>query len=423
MIRKYFGIATRQIHVFSREAIKPSSPTASHLKHYNLSSMDQVMFRNYIPIVLFFPNNDYDSPMKSAEKSRKLKHSLSKTLAKYYPFAGRLTCGQYVDCNDKGVEFQEARIKSRLSVILEKDNDVASDLVYPVGLAEGGFDNDSSLMVVKLSHFDCGGIAIAVCLSHRVADAYTLSTFLTYWAAVTRQTSEQVLPHVILSPPNDPVTMQEIPPPKKNWVTRKFVFQNTKIAQLKSMVALFGVQNPTRFEVLAALLYRCAMTAAKSSSGISSPSILLYAMNMRTKMVPQLPKTSVGNFMWHVRIPTTTENGSNLNVLTDQIKKGKMQVGGLKVLDGEELMSMILFAQNNYKMYFCSSLCNFDMYKVDFGWGNPVRVTLSDPLFNNSIIFTDTPSGDGIEAQVSLDEQEMVAFELDKELVAFASLH
>lgn len=50
-------------------------------------------------------------------------------------------------------------------------------------------------------------------------------------------------------------------------------------------------------------------------------------------------------------------------------------------------------------------------------------MTLADPIFNNSFIFMDTPSGDGIEAQVSLDEQEMVTFELDKELVGFASLH
>lgn len=40
------------------------------------------------------------------------------------PFAGRLTSGGYVDCNDDGVEFQEARIESKLFEILEKHKDV-----------------------------------------------------------------------------------------------------------------------------------------------------------------------------------------------------------------------------------------------------------------------------------------------------------
>lgn len=162
MIRKYFGITTRQLHVFSRETIKPSTPTPSHLKRYNLSSLDQLIFRNYIPLIFFFPNNGCDhNPTKIVEKSSQLKYSLSKALAQYYPFAGRLTTGAYVDCNDKGIKFEEARIKSSLSEILKKHNDGDLDLVLPLGLEQlGGFHNDSSLMLVRLSHFDCGGIAI-----------------------------------------------------------------------------------------------------------------------------------------------------------------------------------------------------------------------------------------------------------------------
>ncbi|KAM7503184.1 hypothetical protein LguiB_002088 [Lonicera macranthoides] len=427
MIRKYFGISARRYHVFSRETIKPSIPTPSHLKRYNLSSLDRIMFPNYMPIVFFFPNDGDDSQTKKDKQLSQLKHSLSKTLAQYYPFAGRLTSGGCVNCNDNGVEFQEARIQSKLSEFLEKHKDVVvPDLVFPLGLEQDGFYHDSSLMVVKLNHFDCGGIAIAVCLSHKVADACTFSTFMAYWASVTRQSGEQVSPYFISSPSNDQITQQEIPPRTRNFITRRFVFHNSKITHLKTMASSSGIQNPTQFEVLVALLYKCAMTAAKSSSsGSSSPSVLFCAVNMRSKMVPPLPKTTLGNFVLPLSVPTTTENGSNLNSLIDQIKKGKMQLDGAEVLDGDEAVStMSKFGENNYKVYFCSSLCNFDLYKVDFGWGKPARVVFAGPdQFSSSIYFMETPSGNGIEALVSLDEQDMVTFELDKELLALASLH
>lgn len=422
MIRKFFGMATRQLHVFSREFIKPSSPTPSHLKRYNLSSLDQIMHRNYMPIVLYFPNNACDSAQKIAEKSRQLKRSLSEALVQYYPFAGRLTCRAYIDCNDEGVEFQEARIRFGLSEILKKNDDAGDlDFVFPRGLVWGRFANESSVMVVRFNYFDCGGIAVAVCLSHKMVDGCTFATFLNYWAAVTRNSGEQVLPHFYSSPPNDSEIMQDFLPPKKNWVTRRFVFRNSNIARLKAMVASSDGQTPTRVEFLAALLYKCATAVAKSCSGSFSPSVLVYPVNMRPKMVPQQPKTSAGNFFWQLHLPTTTETNLSLNSLTDRIKKGKMQVKGVKVLDGKEFISPIIeAAENNYKIYFCSSMCNLELYNVNFGWGKPVKVALGETPFNNSFIFTDTPSGDGIEAIVSLDEQEMVKFQVDEEIMALA---
>lgn len=99
--------------------------------------------------------------------------------------------------------------------------------------------------------------------------------------------------------------MQEVVFPKKNWVTRRFVFRNTKLAELKSMVASSGVETPTRVEVLSALLYKCAMSAAKSNStGSFSPSVMFQAMNMRAEMVPPLSE----NFSWKFYMATIRTN-------------------------------------------------------------------------------------------------------------------
>lgn len=102
-----------------------------------------------------------------------------------------------------------------------------------------------------------------------------------YWAAVSRQSGEQVSPHFTSSPPNDSVTLPEYSHEKnKHWVTRRFVFNNSKIARLKTMVAEIGVQNPTQVDVITALLYKCAMAAARENLGLFEPTYLSHLVNI-----------------------------------------------------------------------------------------------------------------------------------------------
>jgi shikimate O-hydroxycinnamoyltransferase len=46
----------------------------------------------------------------------------------------------------------------------------------------------------------------------------------------------------------------------------------------------------------------------------------------------------------------------------------------------------------------------------------------SEDVFSNVVVLMDTRSGDGIEAWVLLDKEDMVVLGQDKELLAFASL-
>jgi len=75
-----------------------------------------------------------------------------------------------------------------------------------------------------------------------------------------------------------------------------------------------------------------------------------------------------------------------------------------------------------------TSWCNFGLYDIDFGWGKPIWVSLvgssgnSKTVFSNLVMLMDTRSGDGIEAWVSLDKEDMVVLGQDKELLAFASM-
>ena len=79
MISKLFRFGRRQLHtIVSRDTIKPSSPTPSQFKTYNLSLLDQFNINAFVPVIALYPSS---SVYQSAhDKTLELKNSLSQTL-------------------------------------------------------------------------------------------------------------------------------------------------------------------------------------------------------------------------------------------------------------------------------------------------------------------------------------------------------
>ena len=72
--------------------------------------------------------------------------------------------------------------------------------------------------------------------------------------------------------------------------------------------------------------------------------------------------------------------------------------------------------QEEFDEYTCSSMYKFRCYDVDFGWGEPVAVTIVNGPYNklfDLLIYRD----DGIEAFVMLNEQDMSVLECDEEFL------
>nr|XP_017234410.1 PREDICTED: deacetylvindoline O-acetyltransferase-like [Daucus carota subsp. sativus] len=369
--------------------------------------------------------------------SNLLQCSLSEALSKYYPFAGRLISASRVDCSDQGVDFFETRIGCKLSEIHEKSlvkGDEYSAHLFPPGSIWGKvIDQDSSLVRVQLNHFDCGGIAIAASVSHRLGDAATVCSFLCYWANLSRhsgdhQKSSHFGPHFAYELQYHDSVKPEVMCPEKYWVTKEIVFLNTKIAKLKAAVQTQDrAERYTRNELLTALLYRCAVAAAAatSESGAHAPSVLFNLVNMRKVMDPPLPTTAVGNIVSTIHIPTTTESETSLNQLVQRMRKAKMQLKGTKNSSGFQLVPPLLnqYMKSNHRVVFITSMCNFPIYQeMDFGWGRPTKVTLVDTPFIDCITLMDTWNGDGIKAVVSLEQKNMEHFVNNPSLLAYASV-
>ncbi|KAI5674940.1 hypothetical protein M9H77_05890 [Catharanthus roseus] len=440
------SITMVETETLSKTLIKPSSPTPQSLSHYNLSYNDQNIYPEYIFAGFFYSNPDGHEISTIREQ---LQNSLSKTLVSYYPFAGKVVKNDYIHCNDDGIEFVDVRIHCRMNDILKPElRSYASELIRPNRSTVGSED---STALVQLSHFDCGGVAVAFGISHKVADAATILSFIKDWAASTcdLSSSHDVSTPVLVSdsifPRQDNIICGQFPA-SPNCVRKRFLFSPEAIERLKSKAIEFGIEKPTRVEVLTAFLCRCATVAGKSAAknnncGQSLPFAVIQAVNLRPLL--ELPKNSVGNLI-SIYFSTIKENDTvNIEqeftkLVIGELRKAKDKLKNLSqeklnyvarmqdfanCLKELDISSFFDMENVDIDAYLFSSWCRFPFYDIDFGLGKPIWVCMFQPHFKNCIILMDYPFGDdyGIEALITLEQEKMPAFENNELLLSFAS--
>lgn len=161
-------------------------------------------------------------------------------------------------------------------------------------------------------------------------------------------------------------------------------------------------------------------------------------------MDPTIPETAVGNLVWPFAVTVEEERHVALHEMVKRMRKGIMEFiekkaekfkeeGGFKVVM-ESLKERVEILKGNNKdkneneegslvIYKCSSWCKFPLLEFDFGWGKPVWSCSVNNLVSNTIALMDTKDGGGVEAFVTLDEDEMGFFEQDQELLQYALLN
>ncbi|XAR50296.1 Vinorine synthase [Bertholletia excelsa] len=421
-----------KVEIISKEMIKPSSPTPPHLKTLTLSFLDQIVPPVYVPLIFFYSSYKSDR----VPRFESLKQSLANTLNRFYPLAGRLRDDAHVDCNDTGAEYAEALVHADLRHVLEDPKDDDLKKLLPVDSYAGGGE---VLLAVQANIFQCGAAAVAVCVSHKVADGSSLVAFVNAWAAETRGSG-----HTAVEPRFD---LASIFPPrgdlcgfrptagmtKEKVVTRRFVFDKVVLGKLKAAAAAAEgsqVTDPTRVEAVSAFIWKqvCSDVEMMEVARISSRKIYAanHAVNLRPRMSPPLTESSIGN-LWRVATAVSPlETPKTYHGLVTQLRTA------IKKMDGEYVKS--LMSGNAYLEYlrrmsepvargeveFCSfsSWCRFPAYQADFGWGTPAWVSTTTMPFKNVVILMNTRCGEGIEAWVSLLEEDMAVFERDSELIS-----
>ncbi|KAK1319176.1 BAHD acyltransferase [Acorus calamus] len=430
------------VQVLKRETIKPSTPTPPHLKFLDLSFLDQYIYNGSINVILFY---SAAHPNGTAEISDRLRSSLSDTLTRFYPLAGRIKkCPSsdkiYVECNDEGVEFTTSRVEHDLDSFLADPPIMQLGQLFPMG-GSSFSSYDRPLLSVQFNEFTPGGgCALGVTMSHKLADGTSFMEFLKAWADVTRGRGVHACPKfesAALFPPRDVLPEIQITPAAQS--TARLLIRARQLETLRDSPAYAQerARTPTRVEAVIALLWRCAMRAAVGEARARRPEGLV-PVNLRPRMRPQLTEDYFGN-LFAVVYPS---GGERVGEEHEQgFLEGRLReaISGLNGATHEELMAAAAVAAERavkaaaeravaiaagaeeVERYMFTSWCRFPFYETDFGWGEPAWVAVPPFDLKNWFVLMSARGGDGVEVWAGLEEAEMEGFAKDLELLALTS--
>ncbi|KAI4389634.1 hypothetical protein MLD38_001840 [Melastoma candidum] len=429
-----------EVCVISKEHIKPSSPTPTPLKTYNLCLLDHLIPAPYAPILLFYAGGI---------DLFRLKQSLSETLTCFYPLAGKIGSEISINCDDGGALFVETRVNCSLSEFLSDPDIAALRELLPCELGPRESYVGTEVTNVQFNLFEDGGAAVGICISHRILDGAGLGSFFREWSAIARGENLEAVPNFSASSvfPGDSLWLRESL--MGFWssmfrtgkgVTKRFLFDSAGIVVLKDLAVASNIEKPSRVEVVSAFIWERLMAASrKLNGGKQRPSVLTHIVNLRKRTRPPMSDDSLGNIIWiagarcrkddpDISVGTLAGNlrrsiqaidSHFINLLKDgdvETVANKLHEVTIRSTSEDDSVDRIGF----------SSWCNFGYYETDFGLGRPIWVSavgMDAEVFMNLVILADTRDRKGVEAWITLAEAEMSLLEQDEEMVRFASLN
>ncbi|KAM3381992.1 acetyl-CoA-benzylalcohol acetyltransferase-like [Capsicum galapagoense] len=426
-----------EIQIQITEMLKPSTPTPNHLRTLKLSMFDQPDASNYVPMLFhYLPSSEQNN---TAEKCDKLKKSLADTLVNFYPLAGRFSRNDLsIHCNDQGAEYVETRVNADLAEFLHQLGpkvELLDHLLPWCNIVPMESTLLLPLLAIQVNIFNCGGLVIGIQISHSISDSYTIATFIKEWARVTQTgtATKDCLPsfgHLpSLFPPRvvplehhqfSSTPAPDIVSPK--IVTRRFVFDASVIANLKDRInSSAPFVKPTRVMAVLSLIWKVLVGISSAKRGHSRDSRLIIPINVRAKSKLPSLEHALGNCTL-IGIPTLEANHKQelqdfVNSVGIALRKTLISIGKASI---DDIASMVIdqsreyvnaFGQKDEKdIYLSSSWCRFPWYEADFGWGKPFWVSSACRSLE-VIILMDTKDGDGIEAWISLKEDDIAELE------------
>ncbi|CAI0443706.1 unnamed protein product [Linum tenue] len=398
-----------------------------------------------------------------------MKASLSQTLDAYYPLAGRYKdAALTVECNDEGVDFGvEACVVGggdMSDALREPDGDRLLALL-PCRPRERHVDSEGKLVLlaVQLNFFGCGGVAIGISMWHGVADACTLACFLRAWATINlgcgSLVGSVVLDCTSIFPPTriDDATPAIESPSNSTPHTKikRFVFQSFQIAALRSGIQSYWQQQqrPTRVQAVSALIWSAVIKIAMDKKKLPPTTIShgdeeelihryhvgMMVVNLRPRMDPPLPEQVMGNLVhvpvfakWpmsyhHEEVEETTEAANELRAqLAEKLREsvGMVRDEEVRKIFGStggysDLFKLFVEEHGKGNLVAFSSWCRFPFYETDFGWGRPTWVGYFN-MMDNLVLLIDGKDGEGIEAWVSLSDEDMYKFQDNHGILQYA---
>ncbi|KAG5001936.1 hypothetical protein AAZX31_08G301200 [Glycine max] len=421
-----------------------------------LSNSDLIGFQGYVPTLYVYKAK----PNYSNNIIERLRNSLSKLLVYYYPVAGRLSLTKSgrmeVDCNAKGVTLIEAETTNTFADYgdFTTPSESTDELVPKIDSTQP--IEETPILVVQLTRFRGGdeGLAVGFGMFHSLTDATGIIHFMNRWAKLAR--GEELNPNEIpfldrtilqlFSSSSQHVDQPEWKPitqaqgvEQKQRSCSLLKLTSSQVERLKKKTndespKELGVRPYSRFEAIAAHIWRCASKARAEYSNSNHPTIVRFSVNIRNRLLtPPIPESYFGNALARTTTPKCYEGDiiSNplsfaaqklreaVNPITGEYIKSQLSVGlGQEQLDHiraffmrqEHGMKTPYIAGEHNNVILLTSLMTMPVYEADFGWGKPMQFGLPRGSLDDRVGILPSPDGDGVVVNVFFQEAILQRF-------------
>jgi shikimate O-hydroxycinnamoyltransferase len=422
----------------SKSLVVPSVRTEDHW--LSLSNLDRVVNPTFSSVILFY-NNVVTSEKSFQHFTGSLKESLAKTLVHFYPLAGRLALGEdgLVDlhCNDEGALFFEASVESDLATIggPKPMPEISGMDVARLGPGPTYIPDQLRTMpplVIMVTRFTCGSIAVAINWHHSVADGSSGCHFVKSWSEMATKNEISVLPNhdrTLLKPRNPPnaslvngystnnveklldrSTVQSDLPTTPATLN-SFQIDKSKVLELKAKVISEDQEHQqfSSVESVSGHLWR-QMTKARAEAGQRDSSTRFFMfVDGRKKL--GLPAGYFGNV-----VCSACAVASEDDILSKPVSYAASLIrAATRSISADYFQSLIDWVEiqgtRPSKSEHVNSLGHdvaatfwtfFPLYEVDFGWGKPnlaARNSPPRPLIDGIAVM---PGSDGPGTMVAL---------------------
>ncbi|GJT23602.1 pelargonidin 3-O-(6-caffeoylglucoside) 5-O-(6-O-malonylglucoside) 4'''-malonyltransferase-like protein [Tanacetum coccineum] len=303
--------------------IKPSTPTPSTLRNYNISFFDELQLDVNVPIILYYSASQSDNDVNIYNH---FESSLSKALTIFYPLAGRyIRDNLLIDCSDQGALYVQAKAIFKLTEFLGLAWELKLSMqnkLLACEIHEAG-DTHNPLFAVKVTSFECGGFAISMCFSHKFADMSTICTFIDTWATISQEIDNTLELHkhspnfiVARHYPKRGLHLSSTPRSSvgAKILVRAFLFKGEAITKMRKNLKVNGSHRPSKVQIVVSLLWKAFVRLDKANNGQFNVSTLSQAVNLRNIVVPKFPNNLCGNFVTLSNARIDHREGQNIDI-------------------------------------------------------------------------------------------------------------
>eukprot|EP00250_Pteridium_aquilinum_P014107 c21785_g1_i1 orf=294-1649(+) len=423
------------------ETILPSSPTDPSPLY--LSQIDRCV-AYIVDTVYFYPVDATHEPR--GDVITKLRQCLADILVPYHFMAGRLGLSEQgklqINCNREGALFAAASSELTLAELgdVTHPNPAFRNLVLQAANAVKMTDNP--LLMMQVTMFKCGGFTIGFSMNHAVFDGFGAVEFVLNFSSLARGEG------ILVEPKPDRSMFRHRDPPRIEFEHPEYLklsdipkgtsFTTTELADLdfeaiklsqqhiykifpfsgemldrlkESAMSGNTLQKCSSFDAIAAHVWQ-ARTKATCMAPLA-PSKVLFAVDIRSRIKPPLPKGFAGNAIvsGFASVPAGELQKGSLSYAVGQIQEATNIITDAYIRSSIDWGEVHGGVPNLPGGIFLSAWWKLPFHLVDFGWGKPIY---AGPVVNAMVEFVlllSNGTQQGLNLYIALEPSHMQEFE------------